>query len=31
VEDVALTRVIEQGFEQLRAGQKMKLLVDPAS
>lgn len=30
VEDVPLSRVVEDGFEQLRAGQKMKLLVNPA-
>ncbi|WP_457949784.1 hypothetical protein ACTAQI_04320 [Pseudarthrobacter sp. alpha12b] len=31
VEDIPLTGVIEDGFEQLRAGRKMKLLVDPTS
>lgn len=30
VEDVSLSRVVEDGFEQLKAGQKMKLLVDPS-
>jgi (R,R)-butanediol dehydrogenase/meso-butanediol dehydrogenase/diacetyl reductase len=29
VEDVPLSRVVEDGLEPLRAGQKMKLLVDP--
>jgi (R,R)-butanediol dehydrogenase/meso-butanediol dehydrogenase/diacetyl reductase len=29
VDTVPLSGVIEQGFEALRAGQKMKLLVDP--
>lgn len=31
VETVPLSGVVEQGFEQLRAGNKMKLLVDPMS
>ncbi|MDQ0000637.1 2,3-butanediol dehydrogenase [Pseudarthrobacter sulfonivorans] len=31
VEDIPLTGIIDQGFEQLRAGQKMKLLVNPAN
>jgi (R,R)-butanediol dehydrogenase / meso-butanediol dehydrogenase / diacetyl reductase len=31
VETVPLSGVIEQGFEPLRAGRKMKLLVDPAA
>lgn len=29
VEDIALSTVVQDGFEPLRAGQKMKLLVDP--
>jgi len=31
VETVPLSGVVEQGFEELRAGRKMKLLVDPTS
>ncbi|HEY5858225.1 MAG TPA: 2,3-butanediol dehydrogenase [Aldersonia sp.] len=31
VETIPLSGVIEQGFEQLRAGRKMKLLVDPTA
>ncbi|MFD4248359.1 2,3-butanediol dehydrogenase [Amycolatopsis thermoflava] len=31
VDTVPLSGVIEQGFEELRAGRKMKLLVDPAA
>ena len=31
VDTVPLSGVIEQGFEPLRAGRKMKLLVDPAA
>jgi (R,R)-butanediol dehydrogenase/meso-butanediol dehydrogenase/diacetyl reductase len=31
VEDIPLSGVVQEGFEKLRAGQKMKLLVDPAS
>lgn len=31
VETVPLSGVVEQGFEQLRAGRRMKLLVDPTS
>lgn len=31
VETVRLSAVVEQGFEPLRAGQKMKVLVDPTS
>jgi (R,R)-butanediol dehydrogenase/meso-butanediol dehydrogenase/diacetyl reductase len=30
VEDIPLSGVVQEGFEKLRAGQKMKLLVDPA-
>ena len=29
VDTIPLSGVIEQGFEELRAGRKMKLLVDP--
>lgn len=31
VETVPLSGVVEQGFEELRAGRKMKLLVDPTA
>jgi len=31
VETIALSSVVEDGFEQLRAGNKMKLLVDPTA
>ena len=27
----AMSEVVEQGFEELRAGRKMKLLVDPTA
>ncbi|WP_120005753.1 2,3-butanediol dehydrogenase [Nesterenkonia muleiensis] len=30
VEDIPLSTVVQDGFEPLRAGQKMKLLLDPA-
>lgn len=30
VEDIPLSGVVQEGFEKLRAGQKMKLLVDPS-
>ena len=31
VETIPLTRLVEEGFEELRAGRKMKLLVDPTA
>ena len=31
VDTIPLTGVIEQGFEELRAGRRMKLLVDPSA
>lgn len=31
VDTIALSGVVEQGFEELRAGRKMKLLVDPTA
>ena len=30
VETIPLTGVIDQGFAELRAGRKMKLLIDPS-
>jgi len=31
VETIPLSGLLDQGFDQLRAGQKMKLLVDPTT
>jgi len=31
VDTIPLSGVVEQGFEELRAGRRMKLLVDPAA
>jgi len=31
VDTIPMSGVLEQGFEELRAGRKMKLLVDPTA
>lgn len=31
VDSIPMSQVVEQGFEELRAGRKMKLLVDPTA